>query len=82
VCAEETPHPALEFVEHIQPVGDPETVSALDLGLDALLGGDDADAPLVPVVPTSALEDFGHARSFTIKIGNADPSGRCRGDRH
>jgi uncharacterized protein (TIGR04141 family) len=25
VCAEENPHPALEFVEHIQPIADPRT---------------------------------------------------------
>jgi uncharacterized protein (TIGR04141 family) len=73
VCAQEQPHRSLEFVEHIQPVSEPETLAALDADLEGLLGGDDADAALVPVVPTSALVDYGQARSFTIKIGNALP---------
>jgi uncharacterized protein (TIGR04141 family) len=73
VCADEQPHPALAFVEHIQPVSEPETLAALDAGLDTLLGGEAADVPVVPVVPASVLEDFGWARGFTIKIGNAMP---------
>ena len=45
----------------------------LDGELEKLLAGTDADAAerLVPVVPTSVLEYFAQAHSFTIKIGHA-----------
>jgi uncharacterized protein (TIGR04141 family) len=71
VCVEENPHPALEFVEHIQPVGDQRTSRDLEAGLDAMLGGEEVDGELVPVVPTSALADFAAARAFVVAIGSA-----------
>lgn len=74
VCAEETPHPALEFVEHIQPVADQRTTGELEGRLDALIGGDDADGELVPVVPTCALAEFADARAFVVAIGSVASS--------
>jgi uncharacterized protein (TIGR04141 family) len=72
VCVEEEPDPALEFVEYIQPVADPVTTSELDGELEELLAGNaDAEGHLIPVVPTSVLEYFSQARSFTIRIGHA-----------
>jgi uncharacterized protein (TIGR04141 family) len=70
VCAEENPHPALEFVEHIQPVADPRTKRDLETRMDALLGGDGADGELSAVVPSVALADFAVARAFTVSIGS------------
>ena len=74
VCAEENPHPALEFVEHIQPVADQRTTGELEAHLDALLGGADPDGEFVPVVPTCALAEFADARAFVIAIGSVASS--------
>ena len=74
VCTEENPHPALEFVEHIQPVADQLTIRDLDARLDALLGPGGADGDLVPVVPTAVLADFKDARAFTVAIGSTSSS--------
>ena len=46
----------------------------LDIELERLLAGSpDAAEHLIPVVPTSVLEHFGQAHSFTIRIGGARP---------
>lgn len=72
VCREEQPDPALEFIEHVQPVTDDCTSAQLDGELEKLLGGtSDCTGHLVPVVPVSLLEAYGQAHSFTIKIGHA-----------
>jgi uncharacterized protein (TIGR04141 family) len=73
ICEHEHPHPALEFVEHIQPTRDPKTLAELDARLDALLGDDGAAGELAPVVPTSALDDSRWACTFAIRIGTARP---------
>jgi uncharacterized protein (TIGR04141 family) len=73
VCREEEPHPALAFIDYIQPVADAATRAELDRDLDDLLGSDDADDRVIPVVPLLALDDFPEARSFTVKIGGARP---------
>lgn len=70
VCAEESPHPALEFVEHIQPVADPRTKRNLEARLDTILGGDLANDELSVVVPSSALTDVAAARAFVVSIGS------------
>lgn len=72
VCREEEPDPALEFIEYIQPLTDADTKAILDEELEKLLAatGVDASGQLVPVVPTSVLQHFGQAHTFTIKIGN------------
>ena len=73
VCREENPDPAFEFVDHVQPVTDPDTVSDLDDQLEILLGWDTdvAGDYLVPVVPSSALKQYQAARSHTVKVGSA-----------
>ena len=73
VCREENPDSAFEFVDHVQPVTDPDTVSDLDGQLEILLGWDAAVAGgyLVPVVPSSALKHYQAARSHTVKVGSA-----------
>ena len=74
VCAEEEPDQALSFVEYVQPVSDADTKNELDTELGRLLAGSpDAAEHLIPVVPTSVLEHFGQAHSFTIRIGEARP---------
>jgi uncharacterized protein (TIGR04141 family) len=74
VCVEEEPDQALSFVEYVQPVADTGTKDDLDAELERLLAGSpDAAEHLTPVVPTSVLEHFGQAHSFTIRIGGARP---------
>ncbi len=72
VCREEEPDPALEFIEYVQPVTDADTKAVLDDELEKLLAttGTDACERLIPVVPTSVLQHFGQAHTFTIKIGH------------
>src|SRR6266496_1095881 len=72
VCQEEEPDPALEFIEYVQPVSDADTKAVLDDELEKLLEATRADAceRLIPVVPTSVLQHFGQAYTFTIKIGH------------
>ncbi len=72
VCREEEPDPALEFIEYVQPVTDLDTKAVLDDELEKLLAatGPDACEWLIPVVPTSVLQQYGQAHSFTIKIGH------------
>lgn len=72
VCREEQPDPALEFIEHVQPVTDDCTTAQLDGELEKLLGGTaDSAGRLVPVVPVPLLDAYGQARSFTVRIGHA-----------
>ncbi len=74
VCREEEPDPAFGFVEHVQPVADPDTLAALNGEFEALLAWDDTDLAaeyLVPVVPGSVVKHYHEARSITLKIGTA-----------
>lgn len=73
VCRDEEPDPALEFIEYVQPVADADTKAILDDELEKLLAAPAADVGerLVPVVPTSVLQHFGQAHTFTIRIGHA-----------
>ena len=73
VCREEEPDPALEFVEYVQPVTDAgyEGRTRRRVGETARRDAPDAAEHLIPVVPTSVLEHFGQAHSFTIRIGRA-----------
>ncbi len=70
VCQTTSPDPALEFVEHITPIGDQPTIGRLDAEMDITLSDSGRSAQLVPAVPTSALDDFRSARTFGIKIGS------------
>ena len=71
VCRDEQPNPALEFIEHIQPVNDATTKKELDGELDKLLAGTAASVGdrLIPVAPTSVLDSYSQAHSFTVRIG-------------
>lgn len=73
VCRDEQPDPALEFIEYVQPVADADTKALLDFELETLLAGSVADCGerLLPVIPTTVLEHYAAARSFTIRIGHA-----------
>jgi uncharacterized protein (TIGR04141 family) len=73
VCREEEPDPALEFIEYVQPVSDADTMAVLDDELEKLLAAPAADVGerLIPIVPTSVLQHFGQAHTFTIRIGRA-----------
>jgi uncharacterized protein (TIGR04141 family) len=78
VCREEEPDPAFGFVEHVQPVSDPDTLADLNAEFEELLGWD-ADLAaeyLVPVVPGSVLKQYHEAHSLTVKIGNASTQRR------
>jgi uncharacterized protein (TIGR04141 family) len=72
VCREEEPDPALEFIDYVQPMSDADTMAVLDDEFEKLLAATGADTcdRLNPVVPTSVLQHFGQAHTFTIKIGN------------
>jgi uncharacterized protein (TIGR04141 family) len=73
VCRDEQPNPALEFIEHVQPVSDAAMKKDLDGELEKLLAGTAADVGdrLIPAVPTSVLDCYSQAHSFTVKIGYA-----------
>lgn len=73
VCREEEPHPALAFIANIQPVADPDIRELLNMELDDLLGPGGDKSRLLPVVPTSALDDFRQARRIAYKIGPGKP---------
>lgn len=75
VCREEEPDPALAFIDWIQPVADAVIAAGLDAELEELLAGtaDAAAGRLVPVVPTTVLDHYAQAHSFTIRIGHARP---------
>jgi uncharacterized protein (TIGR04141 family) len=71
VCREEEPDERLAFIEWIQPVADATIFAGLDGELEKLLDGRaDVAEYLVPVVPTSVLEHYGEAHSFTVRIGH------------
>lgn len=74
VCTTEPPHPALEFVEYIQPVKELDTRSILDAELTQMLATDEAADAVSPAVPASLIPDFADARRFSVKIGNAPAS--------
>lgn len=67
VCREEEPDPRLAFIEWIQPVADTAVLARLERELDELLAG--TTERLVPVVPTSVLEHYDEAHTFTVRIG-------------
>jgi uncharacterized protein (TIGR04141 family) len=69
VCREEEPHEAFAFIDNIRPIADADTRTLLDIELDDLLGTSDGASQLLPVVPTSVLDAFREARSFSFKIG-------------
>jgi uncharacterized protein (TIGR04141 family) len=73
VCREEEPDPAFGFVEHVQPVSDPDTIIDLNGQFEILLGWDTEVAAdyLVPVVPGSVLKHYPQAHSLSVKIGSA-----------
>jgi uncharacterized protein (TIGR04141 family) len=72
VCREEEPDERLAFIEWVQPVAASATLAELNGELEKLLAGTaEAAEYLVPVVPTSVLEHYGEAHSFTIRIGHA-----------
>jgi uncharacterized protein (TIGR04141 family) len=73
VCRDEEPHRDLAFIDYIQPVEDGPTKADLDRAFDDLLGRAEAADHVAPVVPLSALDDFPDARSFTVRIGGAQP---------
>jgi uncharacterized protein (TIGR04141 family) len=75
VCREEEPDAALAFIDWIQPVADAVIAAGLDAELEELLVGtaDAVAGRVVPVVPTTVLEHYGQAHSFTIRIGHARP---------
>lgn len=73
VCAEESPHPALEFVDYIHPIREVATRAELEAEFGKILRGSDTSAAVVPVVPTALVNEFRYARSFRVKIGGASP---------
>jgi uncharacterized protein (TIGR04141 family) len=69
VLREEQPHAALEFVDHIKPVGDELVHVQLDADLDARLGRPDPPG-VVAVTPASVLDDGATARGYRVRIGS------------
>ena len=71
VCRQEEPDERLAFIEWIHPVADTAVLAKLDGKLEEMLAGTAAAEQLVPVVPTSVLEHYGEAHTFTVRIGYA-----------
>ncbi|WP_214103526.1 DUF6119 family protein [Acrocarpospora catenulata] len=71
VCAEDPPHPSLEFVDHIRPVMDSARTRRLDAALDDALGRTDDPIDLVCAVPADCLPGYAQACRFDVKIGTA-----------
>ncbi|WSG19413.1 TIGR04141 family sporadically distributed protein [Nonomuraea sp. NBC_01738] len=67
VCASGFPHDLLEFVDNLQPVGDPATAAQLAAVLENMLL-DAGEHRLAPAVPTSCLAHLGDTGSYQIKI--------------
>lgn len=71
VLRDETPSPALEFVEHIVPVKDDDLVTRLEARLDDLLG-EQPDGRIAVAVPSDHWDDYAAAQAFAIKVHSKD----------
>lgn len=69
VCCEERPDSALEFVEHVVRVRDPELLHELDQTLDDGLGSPDR-LQIAPAVPHDLLDQCSSARHWRTKINS------------
>ncbi|MFC7306854.1 DUF6119 family protein [Streptomyces monticola] len=72
VCQEELPHAELEFVDHIVPVKDASTLTALEQELDDILG-QPADGRVAAALPVDIWQDVDAARAYSIKINSPEP---------
>lgn len=70
VCASQPPAPALEFIDHIQPVHEAALLRELDAALEELLdrGLDEAGEHLAPVVPSTCLRHIADTHSYLLRI--------------
>ncbi|WP_246234793.1 TIGR04141 family sporadically distributed protein [Streptomyces boluensis] len=66
------PHPDLAFVEHIKPVTAPALRKTLDEQLDTILGQPTVDS-ICSAVPAEQIDDYTHAATYAIKIGDCAP---------
>lgn len=66
------PHPDLAFVEHIKPVTAPALRKTLDEQLDTILGQPTVDS-ICSAIPTEQIDDYSHAVTYAIKIGDCSP---------
>ncbi len=71
VCNERTPHHELEFVDHIMPVKDEPTFTALDQALDELLGHPD-DGRVSVSVPSDHHDAYAAATVYRTRINSRD----------
>ncbi|WP_414167764.1 TIGR04141 family sporadically distributed protein [Streptoverticillium reticulum] len=69
VCGERTPHRELEFVDHIVPVKDEPTLSALDQALDKMLGRP-ADGRIAVSVPSDHHDAYAAATAYRTRINS------------
>ncbi|MDI6408494.1 MULTISPECIES: TIGR04141 family sporadically distributed protein [Streptomyces] len=71
ICREDIPHPELEFVDHVVPVGDVRTLTVLEQALDDLLGGP-ADGRVAVSVPGAHHTPHTEATCFLTRINSND----------
>ncbi|MET9254869.1 TIGR04141 family sporadically distributed protein [Streptomyces sp. NPDC003717] len=71
ICREDIPHPELEFVDHIVPVGDPATRDALDRALDDRLGRL-PDGRISLCAPSEHLAATAAATSYLTRINSCE----------
>ncbi|MBB5152886.1 DUF6119 family protein [Saccharopolyspora phatthalungensis] len=71
VCRQNSPHRALEFIEHVRPVRDEATVEELDRVLDDVLG-DPASGLVTAAMPYNRLDEIAEARNYRIKISKSE----------
>ncbi|MFK0119518.1 TIGR04141 family sporadically distributed protein [Streptomyces sp. NPDC090994] len=69
ICREDIPHQELEFVDHIVPVSDTETLDDLDRALDDRLGRP-ADGLISVSVPSEHHEVHAKATSYLTQINS------------
>ncbi|MET9145242.1 TIGR04141 family sporadically distributed protein [Streptomyces sp. NPDC004042] len=70
ICRQDMPHPELEFVDHIVPVGDASVLDALDQALEDCLGRP-ADGLISVSVPPEQHEAYAEATAYMTQINSS-----------
>ncbi|MFF3425168.1 TIGR04141 family sporadically distributed protein [Streptomyces sp. NPDC002602] len=71
ICHEDAPHPELEFIDRIAPVGDPSTLEALERTLDDRLGLTGGERIAISV-PFDHHEAYTEATTYLTRINSTE----------